>query len=234
LAFDNLDCCYAESVVSDGVFKCMSSRNVQWDQFVAHLRLSPPPLPLRLCIRASWERCAELGVSRALDHQIHLRRVSDLELEERLYRNRELVDAAAPLIAAFSSDKNVVQHVVYLTDQDGIVLLSTGNHQLMLAYGLCPGFDWSEKTMGTNGAGTALATDSAVAVIGPDHYQLPFQEATCLAAPIHSPCGHVIGAVDFSTHAGDVDASQLVDVVNLARAIENVLQSHVHASSALG
>ena len=49
---------------------------------------------------------------------------------------------------------------------DGIVLLSRGNHQVMLLYGLCPGFDWSEKTMGTNGAGTALVTDSAVAVIG--------------------------------------------------------------------
>jgi transcriptional regulator of acetoin/glycerol metabolism len=77
--------------------------------------------------------------------------------------------------------------------------------------------------MGTNGAGTALATDSAVAVVGPDHYQLPFHEATCLAAPIHSRDGDLIGAVDFSTHVGDVDASQLVDIVALAQAIENAL-----------
>ena len=93
----------------------------------------------------------------------------------------------------------------------------------MLAYGLCPGFDRSEKTMGTNGAGTALATDSAVAVISPHHYQLPFEEATCLAAPLHSRTGDLIGAVDFSTHGGDVDVCQPVDVVTLSKAIEDAL-----------
>ena len=204
-------------------YKRMVSPKVHWDQFAAHLRLSPPSLPLPLCIRASWERCTGYGVSRALDGQIHLRRVSDPELEERLRDNRDLIDAATPLMTAFSSDRDAIQHVVYLTDKDGIVLLSRGNHQVMLAYGLCPGFDWSEKTMGTNGAGTALATDAAVAVIGPDHYQLPFREATCLGAPIHSGTGDLIGAVDFSTHVGDVDVSQLVDVVTLSKAIEDAL-----------
>jgi sigma-54 dependent transcriptional regulator, acetoin dehydrogenase operon transcriptional activator AcoR len=201
----------------------MSSAKMGWNQFVAHLRLSPPSLPLRLCIRESWDRCAGNGVSRAMDHQIRLRRVSDLELEDRLQKSRDLIRAATPVIAAFSSSRKAIQHVLYLTDQDGIVLLSRGNHKLMLMYGLCPGFDWSEKTMGTNGAGTALATDSAVAVIGPDHYQLPFQEATCLAAPIHSSTGDLIGAVDFSTHVKDVAVSHLADIVALAKAIETAL-----------
>lgn len=77
--------------------------------------------------------------------------------------------------------------------------------------------------MGTNGAGTALATDSAVAVISPHHYQLPFEEATCLAAPLHSRTGDLIGAVDFSTHGGDVDVCHPVDVVTLSKAIEDAL-----------
>lgn len=203
----------------------MTSHNVTWDHFVEHLRLSPPPLPLPLCIRASWERCAELGVSRALGREIQLKRISDVELQQRLERNRELVEVAAPLISAFSLQTDAVKHVLYMTDRDGIVLLSRGNHQLMLVYGLCPGFDWSEPAMGTNGAGTALAADSAVAVIGPEHYQLPFREATCLASPIHSPSGELIGAVDFSTHVGDVDPYQLVQIVNLAKGIENALKS---------
>jgi sigma-54 dependent transcriptional regulator, acetoin dehydrogenase operon transcriptional activator AcoR len=207
--------------------KTMTTPKVQWDQFAAHLRLSPPSLPIQLCIRASWERCAGSAVSRALDGRIHLERVSDLELEERLRNSRDLICAATPLVSAFSADRSAVQHVVYLTDNDGIVLLSRGNDLVMLAYGLCPGFDWSEKTMGTNGAGTALATNSAVAVIGPDHYQLPFAEATCLAAPIHSRTGDLIGAVDFSTHVGDVDSSQLGDIVTLAKAIEESLPHSV-------
>jgi sigma-54 dependent transcriptional regulator, acetoin dehydrogenase operon transcriptional activator AcoR len=202
----------------------MTAGIVHWDQFVEHLRLSPPSLPMPLCIRASWERCTETGVSRAVDNNIVLKRVSDLELQTRTEKNRELLEVATALITAFSSEMVPVRHVVYLTDRDGIILLSRGNDQLMLAYGLCPGFDWSEQMMGTNGAGTALATDSAVAVVGPDHYQLPFREATCLASPIHSATGELIGAVDFSTHVGDVDASQLVQIVGLAKAIENTLK----------
>jgi sigma-54 dependent transcriptional regulator, acetoin dehydrogenase operon transcriptional activator AcoR len=167
------------------------------------------------------------GVSRASERQIRLRRVSDLELAERLHNSRNLINAATPLIAAFSSTWNAIQHVVYLTDQDGIVLLSRGNDDVMLMYGLCPGFDWSEKIMGTNGAGTALASDSAVAVLGPEHYQLPFAEASCLAAPIHSSSGDLIGAVDFSTHLGDVDFSQLAEVAALAKAIEEALPSRL-------
>lgn len=205
----------------------MENARSNWDQFIASLRIEPPHVPMRVTIKASWQRCAGLGVSRALDHEIRLRRVSDVELESRLHENRDLLHAAIPLITAFSSDRDSVQHVVYLTDADGIVLLSRGNHQIMLLYGLMPGFDWSEQTMGTNGAGTALATDSAVAVIGPDHYQLPFQEATCLAAPIHSATGDLIGAVDFSTHVGDVHASQLLDIVTLAKEIENKLPRSV-------
>jgi sigma-54 dependent transcriptional regulator, acetoin dehydrogenase operon transcriptional activator AcoR len=201
----------------------MTAGIVHWDQFVEHLRLSPPSLPMPLCIRASWERCTETGVSRAVDNNIVLKRVSDLELQTRTEKNRELLEVATALITAFSSEMVPVRHVVYLTDRDGIILLSRGNDQLMLAYGLCPGFDWSEQMMGTNGAGTALATDSAVAVVGPDHYQLPFREATCLASPIHSATGELIGAVDFSTHVGDVDPSQLVQIVGVAKAIENTL-----------
>jgi transcriptional regulator of acetoin/glycerol metabolism len=193
---------------------------------VAHLRLSPPCLPYD----SAFGRCSDLGVSRASESQIVLRRVSDLELEQRLQGSRDLIDAASPLITTFSSNRQAVQHVVYLTDQDGIVLLSQGNQQVMKIYGLSPGFDWSERTMGTNGAGTALATDSAVAVIGPDHYQLPFQEATCLAAPIHSSSGDLIGAVDLSTHVGDVDPLQLVDIITLAKAIEDALPHWVAGS----
>lgn len=202
----------------------MNSPKMKWDQFVSDLRLLPAMSSTRLHIQESWKRCHGLGVSRALDHQIILRRVPDLELSHRLDRSRKLINAATSLLSAFSSNRATVQHIVYLTDQDGIVLLSRGNHQHMLVYGLLPGFDWSEKTMGTNGAGTALASNSAVAVIGPDHYQLPFQEATCLAAPIHSVTGDLIGAIDFSTHVGDVHPSQLVDVIALAKAIEKALR----------
>jgi transcriptional regulator of acetoin/glycerol metabolism len=126
--------------------------------------------------------------------------------------------------------------VVYITDADGIVLHSVGNDATMRAYGLVPGFDWSECKMGTNGAGTALATGQPVAVIGSEHYRLPFREASCLASPIRSAAGEIIGAIDFSTHVADAKPEQLSAVVSLAHDIERELArtSQESATALLG
>lgn len=166
-------------------------------------------------------------MNQALDGGIVLRRVDDAELRERLYRNRKLVEIASSLLAGFSDGLGTLRHVIYMTDQDGIVLFSAGNQQTMLNYGLLPGFDWSERVMGTNGAGTALATARPVAVIGPDHYQMPFQEATCMAAPIHSPSNDLLGAVDLSTHVDDADTSHLTLVVKLATFVRHALAGQI-------
>ncbi len=77
--------------------------------------------------------------------------------------------------------------------------------------------------MGTNGAGTALATDCPTAVVGPDHFATAFATTTCLASPVHSPHGKLIGAVDFSSSVEDARAEQLADIIELARRIEQAL-----------
>jgi transcriptional regulator of acetoin/glycerol metabolism len=199
----------------------MKYENEGWVQFVRKVEAATVSNLPRPYIAESWRRCRKRGVSQALDNYILLRRVDAAELERRLQVGSVLHAAATPLLRDFSEKMGAVEHVVYATDRDGIVLCSAGNDYNMLLYGLLPGFDWSENTMGTNGAGTALATGRPVAVIGPDHYQLPFREATCLGAPIRSPQGDIIGAVDFSTHVKDAHISHLALVVELARAIES-------------
>jgi transcriptional regulator of acetoin/glycerol metabolism len=77
--------------------------------------------------------------------------------------------------------------------------------------------------MGTNGAGTALVTDMPVAVIGPDHYQLPFHETACLGCPIHGSSGELVGAIDLSMHASRATPTHISDVVRLATHIERRL-----------
>jgi transcriptional regulator of acetoin/glycerol metabolism len=84
--------------------------------------------------------------------------------------------------------------------------------------------------MGTNGAGTALAVNRPVAVIGPDHYSLPFHDATCLAAPLRKPTGELIGAIDLSTHVEDAELSHLSDVVKAASDIEEALRTRLQPS----
>jgi len=192
-----------------------------WRNFIQRLQDSPPLLE-RPYILESWQRCRERGLPPAPEHPV-LRRVGDAELRERLQANNGLVEAAAPLLAGFSASLGALQHVIYATDRNGIVLWSAGNSSIMLTYGLTAGYDWSEGTMGTNGAGTALATNRPVAVIGPDHYQLPFHGSTCLAAPIHSRQGELLGAIHFSTDVRDAHPSQLGQVIKLAHNIERRL-----------
>lgn len=193
----------------------------EWLSFLQQLQNAPPLLE-RPYIRESWQRCRERGLPPAPEHPV-LRRVDDAELKKRLEASNELVEAAAPILAGFSASLGALQHVIYAADRDGIVLWSAGNRTAMLTYGLTAGYDWSEATMGTNGAGTALATNHPVAVIGPDHYELPFHSSTCLAAPIHSRQGELIGAIDFSTNVSDADPSQLAQVIRLAHQIERRL-----------
>lgn len=198
----------------------MINTDKAWKRFVQQIVELPPVIPERPYILDSWKRCSDGGIGQALDNNISLRRVEPGELKERLDGNQDLVNMGGPLLEGFSAALDEVGPVVYLADREGIVLFSVGNPDSMLVYGLLPGFDWSERMMGTNGAGTAIATDRPVAVIGPDHYKLPFRDATCLAAPIHSQGGELIGAVDLSTQVNDADVSQLTKVVNLAKLIE--------------
>ena len=199
----------------------MASPRAVWDEIRQQLlakRTAADPA-LRRIILESWQRSRDAGVNP--DVQISLRRISLDELTTRRASCRRLLAAATSLIDDFSISMQDRKHVVYLTDADGIVLYSKGTDFLMQAYGLRPGFDWSERTMGTNGAGTALACNAPVAVMGPEHWLLPFRDASCLAAPIRDREGVAVGAIDLSTHVSDCRPEQMEDVITLALQIEN-------------
>src|SRR5690606_17484065 len=92
------------------------------------------------------------------------RRIASDELQERLAASADLLQASRPhleWLAAYFAD---IRHVVYLTDADGVVLASFGDPESQQEFALLPGNVWSEREMGTNGAGTALATGRPVVV----------------------------------------------------------------------
>lgn len=199
----------------------MASARAVWDEIRRELvtRQTAAPQIQRSIILESWQRSRDAGVNP--DGPISLRRIDLDELTIRRVRCRRLLDAATSLIDDFSTSLQDRRHVLYLTDAAGIVLHSRGTDFLMQSYGLRPGFDWSERTMGTNGAGTALACNAPVAVLGPEHWLVPFRDASCLAAPIRDRAGFPVGALDLSTHVSDCRPEQLDDVISLALQIEN-------------
>lgn len=195
------------------------SRFRQWAEFED--RVSNGKAHREVIVR-SWTRSEQAGVGRNGRSPL-LRRISDDELQVRLQANRTLLHVAQPHLRRASAGLSGISHVIYLVDAEGIVLESAGNSAEMTVFGLLPGYDWSEAQMGTNGAGTALKENSPVAIVGFEHYSAPFKDCTCMAAPIRSRDGEVIGVVDISTSAADGNPSYLMLATKIAKKIESEL-----------
>lgn len=174
----------------------------------------------RPCIVDSWRRSRDAGVS---PQRPSFHRVADADLAARLQANRQLLGVAVPKLLAISGPLGF-PHVVYLTDADGIVLFAAPPDSLLIEEAnLAPGNDWSERRMGTNGAGTALATGKAAAVLGCEHFCEAWQEFSCLAAPILDH-GRPLGAIDLSLAVEDAKPLHFAQMARAAYDIEQALQ----------
>jgi signal transduction histidine kinase len=196
----------------------VSRIEVEWQEFVDGL---PTTYGLRDVIKESWLRSRQNGVDPA---HSELHRIDDEELRCRQEQNRALIDIAKPHLEWLSVALRGVDHGIYVTDSDGIILSSAGNsEELRQRYGLIPGYDWSESTMGTNGAGTALAAQKPVAIVGPEHFSQNLHRGICTAAPIHDADGEIIGAIDISVGMIEGTPSRMAMAVRSAEMIESQL-----------
>ncbi len=177
----------------------------------------PADHPIGDVIVASWERSAAAGVER--DGPLRLHRLADDETRARLDASAGWLAIAETHLHWLSTSLSGIPHVAYVTDRDGVVLCSLGDRQIADAYGLHPGFDWSEARMGTNGAGTALAARCPVAVVGPEHFIGVFADCICTGAPIFDADGELLGAVDVSTAMERRATARLALVAHIAHCI---------------
>ncbi|WP_437712816.1 ATP-binding protein [Sorangium sp. So ce448] len=192
----------------------------KWNDFVRELDLADP---LRRLVLDSWERSWAAAVDPV---RPPFRRINDEELARRLERSADLVRAAIPHLHWAAALLRASEPAVYVVDGDGIVLYSVGTSpSMMQTFGLLPGFDWSERAMGTNGAGTAIAANRPVAIVGPEHFASAFDDCTCTGAPIHAPDGTIIGAIDVSTSVATGSPERLALVAHIAYTIERELQA---------
>jgi len=91
-----------------------------------------------------------------------------------------------------------------LTDSEGVVLSRlSGDHSLLQALDdvhLAPGFAYSERVVGTNGLGLALADRVPTLVRADEHYSLSLCTFTCAAVPVLDPTsGRLEGSVNLTT-----------------------------------
>lgn len=153
-----------------------------WKKYLTNLSFAEPA---RYAIVESWARSSAAVGGR--NQEPKFTQVQADEFSRRLMASADFLNVAIPHLCGLMRNLPGQTHVAYITDADGIVLHSLGDQEQIQMFGLSPGFDWSESTMGTNGVGTALATKTPVAVVGDEHYLRAFENCTCTAAPISDP-----------------------------------------------
>jgi len=194
-----------------------SSKDV-WEKFVRGL----PPGSIPRVIFSSWQRSKQAGVHAEVPT---FNRIGTEKLETLLRSFGDLIQRVSPELWRLSA-LLPQPNAAYLAGPDGTVLYSVSTSpEIIDLYGLAPGFDWSEETMGTNGAGTALATGEPVAVIGCDHYCAAWHDAACMAAPLRDAEGGVVGAIDVTISRDAARPEHLAEVVRSALTIERQLKA---------
>lgn len=190
---------------------------------------SPPGLdPVVL---ASWQRSLRTGVNP--DRLDVLVEGSDDDFRAR--REQHRLAAVMPLIRRLLVDPAIDDDlVIAVTDDDGRLLWIEGSprtRSLVDPIGFVEGAVWDERAVGTNAPGTALATSSAVQVLGAEHFVRPVQTLNCAAAPIRDPhSGKTLGVLDIT--GGGPAASMMA--LSLVRTTALMLERELSVSSGPG
>ncbi|GGB78867.1 sigma-54-dependent Fis family transcriptional regulator [Marinobacterium zhoushanense] len=154
-------------------------------------------------IRGSWERCIE---------RYHLEpgrdllppRLTDREVKREQNELDSLLHVAEPVFQRLRHIGDNSGYCVLVTNTRGVVLrqlIDTQRGQELADNGLSIGTVWTEDLVGTNGLGTCLATREALTVYAEEHFGRELRRFSCSTAPIISPHGEMIGALDISTYA---------------------------------
>ena len=173
----------------------------------------------------SWKRCAEYGVP--AENNYPLRVLNFDELEKRKAKNRQLIQISAPIRESIRRFIHGSHFVIALTDAEGVIIELTGDEQMkrsIIGGGFIEGADWSERSVGSNAIGTALAINQPVQFAGYEHYCTFTQKTACAAAPVHEPDGRLIGTIDLTGRLRDVNHHTLGMAVAMASDIENCLR----------
>lgn len=178
-------------------------------------------------ILASWRRCRAAGVA---PNAPVFREIEERELQRRLAVTTGLVGAVVPHLIWLSTTLAGVDHATCVIDEDGIVLWSTGSAGLLDRLRMRRGVDWSERHMGTNGAGTALATGGSIAIRDGHHYCRTWHDLTGLGVSLIDPDGDRRGAIGLITAMADSDLGRLLAVRHIGHALEREL-ALVHAEA---
>lgn len=178
----------------------------------------------RSVVSASWERSLAAQVDP--DHHEPPLVWSPEDVVD--LRASHLLWTIIPLLRNILVDiADASQHIMCVTDCDGTILWREGPATVWTTadpVDLREGVNWSERSIGTNAMGTALALDEAVQIYSAEHLVKTYRLWSCAAAPIHDPdTGRLLGAIDMS---GTLERLHPA-MVSLVKATAQLAESHL-------
>jgi hypothetical protein len=128
------------------------------------------------------------------------------------------------LRASLASVAEEAQHLMVVTDAEGMVLWRDGSVQVRRradALGFADGARWTETMVGTNAIGTSLVEEAPVQLFSAEHFTRSLHSWTCTASPVHDPrTGELLGIVDVSGDAATVHPATVALVGTAVRLAE--------------
>ncbi|MFC0624720.1 GAF domain-containing protein [Kribbella deserti] len=193
-----------------------------YDEVLGGGRASAEPRPV---VAESWQRSLAARVDPDLDAPpvvYGADRVAEV-------REAHPLNAVLPVLRqTLTSIADEASHIMIVTDAQGLVLWREGAADVRRQadrIALSEGAIWSESAIGTNGMGTALATDQPVQIHSAEHLVRRIHAWTCAAAPVHDPdTGKLIGAVDVSGPLRTVHPAMMALVTAAAHLAEGQLR----------
>lgn len=181
--------------------------------------LTQPPghsgVPLH--IEKSWRRCVSEQVPVAPEHIDYREPGGDLPT---------LLRAALPVLNRLKDSFADVPVALVLSDATGRIVARHADvrrqRDVMDRASAAEGFDFSERSVGTNGIGTVLVERRPMLVRGPEHYNALLENLTCAATPIIEPyTGRMIGSFSLACAMRDVHPLMTVMAGDIGRQIES-------------
>jgi len=178
---------------------------------------------VRPVVAQSWQRSLAEGV----DPEGYAPQANGGDLQ--VLRGTHPLAPAMPVIRQLlvepASSSDLVAAVIAA---DGTLLWVEGDrntYRRVAAMNFVPGADWSERGIGTNAPGTALALERAVQISGCEHFARIVQPWNCVAVPVHNRYGGaLIGAIDLTGSKKLTSPQTLALVRATAVAVENHLE----------
>lgn len=168
-------------------------------------------------ISKSWERCTQ-DYHLDLGQNLKPERLteSELRLEQEAFNDQ--YHLATPIFERLFKQSAKYKYRVHASNAHGTLLIEDNIPTSAIPhseYTLSVGNIIHEQELGTNGAGTCLATGEAITVHAKEHFSNIFHHTACSSAPLLSPYGEIAGTLTVSSHA-QISKAQHQQALNLA------------------